>query len=377
MPRTRYQRPEVKPWIGKSGEKFWKADWYVYLECREKPKHRAKTWLQSRYTKSQAQKDCDRIVREETETARPDGSMTVSEFWETVFYPIRKGKVTENTRIAYETSWETHVKHVIGELQLQHINRHALDTVFAKMANAGLSKNTLKLARTIVMEMFEDATENNYITKNPARNLTLPNCAEPKSTRPMEVEEVQRLWDSTIDSMERLMWRVLVLAGLRIGEVLALTKSDLNPGYLVIDESALAGKASRTKNGKTRRAPIPASLQKELEEWAESTPGNLLFPGPDGEMLNRKGVLTAAMLNRARLAAKISDLTYRMCRTTFATHYEGDLKDLQETLGHSSLEMTMLAYRKPIPDRQHAAVEDLDARLTGKVVPILKKALGK
>src|ERR1019366_1807904 len=59
MSRSKYQRPEVYLWAGKSGEKFWKAEWRVYIEGRPKPKHRAQTWPCSRYTKAQAQEGSD------------------------------------------------------------------------------------------------------------------------------------------------------------------------------------------------------------------------------------------------------------------------------------------------------------------------------
>jgi integrase len=61
-----------------------------------------------------------------------------------------------------------------------------------------------------------------------------------------------------------------------------------------------------------------------------------------------------------------------MCRTTFATLFEGDLRDAQEILGHHSEAFTLRVYRKPIAERQRRAVEDLDARL--KVVEIKRKA---
>ena len=76
------------------------------------------------------------------------------------------------------------------------------------------------------------------------------------------------------------------------------------------------------------------------------------------------------MLSRARNTAGIPDLTFRQCRTTFATLYRGDPRDLQASLGHSDLKLTMNIYRKPIADRQQAAIDELEARLSGKVVPI-------
>ena len=54
MGRQKHQRPNVKLWKGKSGEKFWKAEWRQYLEGQSKPKHRAQTWPCSEFTKADA-----------------------------------------------------------------------------------------------------------------------------------------------------------------------------------------------------------------------------------------------------------------------------------------------------------------------------------
>jgi integrase len=81
-----------------------------------------------------------------------------------------------------------------------------------------------------------------------------------------------------------------------------------------------------------------------------------------------------AIVKGARAAAGIPDLTPRMCRTTFATLFAGDPRDIQDILGHSTVNLTMAVYRKPIAARQLAAAEELDARLSGKVVPIRQTA---
>ena len=58
-------------------------------------------------------------------------------------------------------------------------------------------------------------------------------------------------------------------------------------------------------------------------------------------------------------------MTFRHCRTTFATLFEGDPRDRQAILGHHSEELTRREYQKPIAARQKASVE---ARYAGKVV---------
>ena len=57
-----------------------------------------------------------------------------------------------------------------------------------------------------------------------------------------------------------------------------------------------------------------------------------------------------------------------MCRTTFATLFEGDIADVQASLGHHAAEFTLKHYRKPVTARHQAALEELDRKF--KVVAI-------
>jgi|SRR5579871_4725958 len=376
MPRQKHQRPEV--YATGTREKLWKAEWrqyYVGADGQQRSRHKSKTWSRAQFTKTEAQAQFDALLRDQERGGlKADGSLTVETFWKEIYYPIHQGKLEPNSRRAYESSWKTHIQPALGAVELQNVKRHHVETVLVTMANSGRSRATVRLARALLDSLFAYATENDYIPKNPAYKVTVPkSCTKPKETRSLNESEVRRLWESTT-GRDRLMWRVLVMTGARIGEVLALTKSDVQPEGLCIDESAFEGQAARTKNGKTRFARLPVSLRHELEDWTGTVSGELLFSAADGSMLQRNGAAVSPMLNRARKAAGIPDLTFRMCRTTFATLYNGDPRDAQDILGHSTLDLTMRVYRKPIAPRQQAGVEELDARLSGKVVKMKKRA---
>jgi integrase len=187
----------------------------------------------------------------------------------------------------------------------------------------------------------------------------------------LEVDEVQRLWDET-EGVHYLIWRVLLMTGTRIGEVLALERADILPEGLRVDESALNGEPSTTKNKGTRVAPLPASLRTALAEWLTTHDQNLIFPSSAGRMHRRTNREIRELLDRGRSAAKIPDLTFRMCRTTFATLFDGDIKDAQAILGHHDASFTLRVYRRPVASRQSAAIEALDKKLN--VVPIKQTA---
>ena len=373
MPRRRYQRPSVQLWVGKSGEKFWKAEWRVYIEGRPKPKHRAMTWPCSQFTKSKAQQACDEMAREEAGgVARPDGSMTVRDFWEKVFYPIAERRLALNSQEGYKSAWRVYIEPAIGAQELQHVVKHAIEAMLGKMADAGKGQSTLKRVLMLTHELFVEAVENGYVTRNPARRITLPRCRPIQETTALTVEQVQAIFDGT-EGRERLMWRILLLTGCRPGELFALQKSDLVPAGLLIDESATWGRVGPTKNRKARVAPVPVALRQELAEYLGSIEGHLMFPSPWGKVLTLSSDTIRDMLARAREAAGLPGLTFRQSRTTFATLYEGDAKDRQAILGHHSEQFTMAVYRKAIQPRQQASVEELESRLSGRIVKMPKR----
>jgi len=375
MPRSKYQRPEVYAWTGKSGQKFWKAEWRVYIEGRPKPKHRAMTWPVSDYTKAKAQQECDRVVREETGGAlRPDGSITVTEFWEKVFYPTVSSRLARNSKINYESAWHVYIQPAIGSQELQHVLKHAIEGILARMAASGKGWSAIQRVKMLVHELFTEAVENNYIVKNPARHVMPPRCKPAGETEALTEQQVRTLFEKT-EGRDRLLWQVLLLTGMRPGELYALRKNDLLPAGIQIDESADQGKPSTTKNQKTRYAPIPQFLREDLERWCASTPGDLVFPNHVGTMYCRQSDDLQSWIARARTILGLPKFTLRQCRTTFATLFDGDPKDRQAILGHHSEAFTRKIYQKAIAARQQASVEELAARLTSpKVVEIKKRA---
>ena len=172
MSRRRYQRPTVRLWKGKGGTKYWKAEWRQYIEGQAKPKHRAQTWPCSQYTKSQALEECDRLVREETSgPPKADGSMTVAEFWEKVFYPFVSRRLARNSKEAYEAAFRCHIGPALGSQELQHVLKHGIEAMLGKMADEGKGEATLRRTYMLVHELFSEAVENNYVAKNPARRI--------------------------------------------------------------------------------------------------------------------------------------------------------------------------------------------------------------
>jgi len=138
-------------------------------------------------------------------------------------------------------------------------------------------------------------------------------------------------------------WAVLLLlygAGLRIGEALGLSAGVLPLGEVL----AVTG-----KRAKTRMVPLLPQVIRAVEAYAAACPWPLprdgaLFRGAKG------GPLQPAIVRRAVQAARgglgLGDrCTPHALRHSFATHLLGrgaDLRQLQELLGHASLQSTQV-----------------------------------
>jgi integrase/recombinase XerC len=131
-------------------------------------------------------------------------------------------------------------------------------------------------------------------------------------------------------------------AGLRIGEALSIARGDAPIG--AVDEVRITG-----KGGKTRIAPVIAPVRTAIEDYLMHCPWTLkpngpLFVGARGGPLSPRIVQLA--MERMRGALGLPDsATPHALRHSFATHLlarGGDLRTIQELLGHASLSTTQV-----------------------------------
>jgi integrase/recombinase XerC len=176
----------------------------------------------------------------------------------------------------------------------------------------------------------------------PKQSRTLP--------RPLSVAAAKRVVTTELSAETGPPWIVArdaaVLAllygsGLRISEALGLKRKDIGEASDVITVHG--------KGNKTRTVPILANVVRAIEEYAalcpfELPPDGPLFLGARGGELSARVVQLA--MARLRGALGLPDTaTPHALRHSFATHLlgrGGDLRAVQELLGHASLATTQI-----------------------------------
>jgi integrase/recombinase XerC len=183
------------------------------------------------------------------------------------------------------------------------------------------------------------STEAFNLVRTPKLPKSLPKAltiAEAKATVSTTAELEDVPWIAARDTA------VLALcygAGLRIAEALSLSRTDLDgPSLRVIG-----------KGGKTRLVPLIASVRATIEDYLKLcpfplTPSQKIFRGAKGGQLSPRLIQRRVVQLRSALGLPPSATPHAL-RHSFATHLlgrGGDLRAIQELLGHASLSTTQI-----------------------------------
>jgi integrase/recombinase XerC len=165
--------------------------------------------------------------------------------------------------------------------------------------------------------------------------------------RPLGVEDARAV--TTDIGLGKVDWQqardaavatLLYGCGLRISEALSLTGRDINPGTAL----RIIG-----KGGKERLVPVIPAAARAIARYADLCPHELsadqpLFRGARGGPLNPRLIASAMEQVRARLGLPATATPHAL-RHSFATHLlsaGGDLRAIQELLGHARLATTQV-----------------------------------
>jgi integrase/recombinase XerC len=143
-------------------------------------------------------------------------------------------------------------------------------------------------------------------------------------------------------SRDAAVLALLYGAGLRISEALSIRRADAPVGAL--DAITVVGKGK-----KSRSAPIIAPVRAAVEDYLALCPYQLepdgpLFVGAKGGRLSPRIVQLAMARMRGALGLPDSATPHAL-RHSFATHLlarGGDLRTIQDLLGHASLSTTQV-----------------------------------
>ncbi|WP_421790038.1 tyrosine recombinase XerC [Hyphobacterium sp.] len=178
------------------------------------------------------------------------------------------------------------------------------------------------------------------LVESPKVPRSLPKPVSAEAARQMVAETGAREKPDWIAARDEAVLLLLYGCGLRISEALALTGTDLPLG----DVLRVTGKGN-----KTRLVPVLPAVREAVSRYAALCPFDLdndaaLFRAVRGGPLGARAVQHLTQDLRSRLGLP-STATPHALRHSFATHLlagGGDLRTIQELLGHASLSTTQV-----------------------------------
>lgn len=199
--------------------------------------------------------------------------------------------------------------------------------------------NALDGTRGVIRTFFEWAVDEELVSKNPARQIR-PIKGEKKERTFLTDEELERVRDACENRTELAMIDFMYSTGCRVGELVILKKSDIS---FATHEVKLFGKGA-----KHRTSYMSAKCEHSLKKYllGREDESEYLFVGrrePHNPYTNR-GVekLIQKIGERAQLPFKLVPHILRHTTATHALQRGMDVTEIQQLLGHSKLETTMI-----------------------------------
>lgn len=225
------------------------------------------------------------------------------------------------------------------------IHSDHIQTFVAYRHRHGISAKTIQRELSALRSFFNYLITENRLKNNPAKDVQAPKVAR-KLPKTLDTDQLQHYLDINDDSVlatrDRAMIEVLYSSGLRLAELTGLNLHDLDlPQGLV----TVTGKGK-----KTRQVPLGSKAIAALQNWLKQR-AQLAIRDESAVFVNQQGSRLSARSVQARLKywaqkqAMPGHVHPHMLRHSFASHIlesSGDLRAVQELLGHSDISTTQI-----------------------------------
>ncbi|OQB25798.1 MAG: Transposase [Firmicutes bacterium ADurb.Bin182] len=301
-----------------------------------------------------------------------------------------KPMVSEGVRKRYVTTCEKHLKE-LNNIRLRDLKAAHLQSLINRLAQAGYATKSLSGIKQVASQVMRLAMDNDIVMRNVFERIKIPSIEAEKRT-PLTEKQIELVNEHCLDHRMGLPVMLMLYAGLRRGELMALRWSHIDLENRVIHvreawafEATNVGhrKAPKTSSGK-RDIPILDNLYSVLVRVKMDAKSSLVCPTAEGvEMtniawrrawesymhhLNIAAGGRVGSRSRPKITA-IEPFTAHQLRHTFITlcHEAGiDVKVTQDMAGHADIRTTLGIYTHLTKVKKEEAVDTLNAHIAAK-----------
>jgi len=228
---------------------------------------------------------------------------------------------------------------------LENLLPHHIRLCMSSLHRQGLGGKSLQRWLSSLRAWFEFCLAQSLIKSNPAKGIQAPKSAK-KLPKTLDVDEVGQFLDvkgeTPLSVRDAAMLELMYSAGLRLAELSGLDLQDID-----LKEGLVTATG---KGNKTRTLPLGAMAIKAIQRWLseraelKGSQENALFLSARGTRLSRRSI--QERFRQLSLSQGMnSSVNPHMLRHSFASHMlesSGDLRAVQELLGHSNISTTQI-----------------------------------
>jgi integrase len=307
-------------------------------------------------------------------------SLTVGEWgrrWLTSVTPTLKRK----TVASYEGLWRLLVEPRFGALPLPAVRPIAVAEWVSEMRTRKLSPSRVRQAYRLLSQIMTAAVGNELLATSPCRGIKLPKMPQTEPHILTEAEAAS-IAANTRPPYDLLIW-VLAYTGLRVGEVFALQRRDvdLTSHTLTVARNVveIGGRPhfDTPKSGKPREVSMPdlltTKLRVHLDAEVDHDPESLIFTSQRGTVL-RYNSWRRTHFDPAVMAAGLTDVTPHDLRASHATWVADRYGPIAaaKRLGHSNASVTTRHYARAVEGRDADVAKSFDTGARRAQAPFLE-----
>lgn len=228
--------------------------------------------------------------------------------------------------------------------ELSRIDARSLRGYIADTRRRGLKPSSVQRQLSSIRSFLGRLVDDGLLQANPAAGLRPPKRDKPLP-KTLAVEQIETLVkpaaDTALEWRDRAIAELFYSSGLRLAELASLDIDDVAER----DEVRVIG-----KGGKTRIVPIGSKAREVLARWLQSRvelaslEETALFVSTRGTRIGTRAI-QQRLAERGAAAGLDQRVHPHRLRHSFATHLlesSGDLRAVQELLGHASIGTTQI-----------------------------------
>ena len=228
---------------------------------------------------------------------------------------------------------------------LQEVQGHQIRRYIAQLHGGGLGARSLARMLSAWRSFYTYLMRDYHYQSNPCVGIRAPKAAKnlPHTLSPDEAARLMEMPTATpLDVRDKAMFELLYSSGLRLAELVSLNPGDLDFADAVVRVTG--------KGNKTRVVPLGSFAINALQNWLNvrtqlvNPDEQALFIGKNGKRVHPRSV--QLHLRAWSIKQDISSGVHpHLLRHSFASHVlqsSGDLRAVQEMLGHASISSTQI-----------------------------------